>query len=191
MGSAGGSCWCPGLVLRPVLKRDLRDLLPLIRTIYNEGWDDNWGFVPIHEVELDFMAGRLIPMLTEGLVWVALWDGEPAGVLVTLLDFNQALKPLRGRLLGPGLLKALPYLVGWRRPDTARVLMLGVRQQFRRKGIEVMLLLEGLQVARKLGVVSAEASWIPDDNEPVIRTITAQGGEVSKVYRLYDRRIAP
>ena len=180
----------PQLELRAIRKRDLRGELPLIRQVYNQAWDDNWGFVPLSESEIGFTASRLEPLMTEGLVWVALWAGEPAGILVTVLDYNQALKPLRGRLLSPGLWRALPYLVGWRRPTTARVILLGVRREFRRKGIETQLLYEGLKVARGLGIESAEASWILEDNVAVIRTIADQGGKVAKVYRMYARELA-
>jgi hypothetical protein len=74
-----------------------------VKEIYNEAWDDNWGFVPMTDGEIDFMAERLKPMLAEGLVWLAETDQQPVGFLLAIPDFNEALKPLEGRLLSPGL----------------------------------------------------------------------------------------
>ncbi len=179
----------PNLRIRPVTRRSLSADLPLIKRICNEGWEDNWGFTPMTDAEIDFIAGRLKPMLTEGLVWLAEEDGEPAGALIAMLDFNQAIKPLRGRLLHPGILRALTYLLNFRHPPHARVLMLGIRPAFRRRGIESVLLFEGLQAARRLRLRSAEASWILEDNLPVQQTIAHQGGTPSKIYRLYDRAV--
>lgn len=179
----------PELVLRPVRRRTFGVDFPILQRVYADAWDENWGFVPPTEAEFRFTADRLLPLLTEGLVWLACWGDEPVGVLVTVLDFNEALKPLRGRMLGPGLLRALPYLLNWRRPRSARVILLGVRRAYRRRGIEAAMLFEGLKVARQLGIEWAEASWILEDNLPVIQTIGVQGGRVSKVYRLYDRAL--
>lgn len=181
----------PELELRPLRRRTFEADFPIIRRVYELAWDANWGFVPPTEAEFRFTAKRLLPLLTEGLVWLATWGGEPAGVLVTILDYNEAIKPLRGRWLSPGLWRSLPYLLNWRRPRSARVVMMGVRREFRRKGIEAAMLLEGLRVARRLGVEWAEASWILEDNVPVIQSIGIQGGRVSKIYRLYDRLLEP
>lgn len=181
----------PHLAIRPVTRRSLPDDLPLIKRIYNEGWEDNWGFTPMTDAEIDWTAGRLAPLLTEGLVWLACEHDQPAGALIALLDFNQVLQPLRGRLLGPGLLRALPFLLGVRHPTRARVLLLGVRPEFRRRGIESVMLHEGLRTGQRLGLRTAEASWVLEDNAPVQQTIAHQGGRISKVYRLYDRPVPP
>jgi hypothetical protein len=69
--------------------------------VYNEAWSKNWGFVPMTEAEVGFMAGRLKPLLTEGLTWIAETATEPVGFLLALPDFNEAIKPLGGRLLTP------------------------------------------------------------------------------------------
>ena len=81
---------------RPVRRKTLRADLAKVKEIYNEAWDDNWGFVPMTDGEIDFMAERLKPMLAEGLVWLAETDEQPVGFLLAMPDFNEALQPLRG-----------------------------------------------------------------------------------------------
>ena len=176
----------PELELRPVLKRTLDAELPHIKRIYNESWEKNWGFTPMTDAEIDFLAVRLKPLLTEGLVWIATQGGEPAGFLLIILDYNQVLQPLRGRLLSRGLFRALPYLLNLRTPDACRVIALGVRPEFRRRGIETVMLHRALQTVNRLKLQSADASWVLEENIPVQQTIAHQGGKVSKVYRLYE-----
>jgi len=104
------------------------------------------------DAEVDFMASRLKPLLMEGLIQLAEVGNEPVGFLLALPDYNPALQPLRGHLLTPKLLGFLPYLFGWKRPTRTRVLTLGVKQQYRSKGLESAMLIEGLKVGFDAGV---------------------------------------
>jgi hypothetical protein len=180
----------PGLAFRSVTRKTLGRDLVKVKEVYNAAWQDNWGFVPMTDAEMDFMAARLKPMLTEGLIWLAESGAEPVGFLLAMPDFNVAFKPLQGRLLTPKLLGFIPYLLGWKCPPRTRVLTLGVKNQFRAKGIETAMLIEGLNVGFQLGVRESEASWILEDNVMMCRILEAIGGRVYKKYRIYDKEIA-
>jgi len=178
----------PGLTFRAVTRKTLTQDLVKVKEVYNAAWQDNWGFVPMTDAEMDFMAARLKPLLTEGLIWLAEAGPEPVGFLLALPDFNMALKPLKGRLLTPKLLGFIPYVLGWKCPPRTRVLTLGVKNQFRAKGIESAMLIEGLDVGIRLGVRESEASWILEDNVMMCRVLEAIGGRVYKTYRIYERK---
>jgi ribosomal protein S18 acetylase RimI-like enzyme len=176
----------PDLRLRPVRRRTLREDVERIKQVYNSAWQHNWGFLPMTEAEMDFTAAQLKPLFMEGLVWLAEAGDEPVGLLLALPDYNLALKPLRGRLLTPKALGLIPYWLGWRRPLLARVLTLGVKEEYRGKGIESALLIEALHVGFAKGFREAEASWILEDNTMMRRLLEAVGGKVYKTYRLYE-----
>jgi ribosomal protein S18 acetylase RimI-like enzyme len=140
-----------GLTFRPVLKKTLEQDIIKVKEVYNEAWGENWGFVPMTDAEVDFMASRLKPLLMEGLIWLAEAGTEPIGFLLALPDYNPALQPLRGSLFTPKVFGFLPYLLGWKRPKRTRVLTLGVKQAYRSKGLESALLIEGLKVGFDAG----------------------------------------
>lgn len=179
----------PELVFRPILKKTLAADIVKIKEVYNAAWEENWGFVPMTDPEVDFMAKRLKPLLMEGLVWLAETGTEPVGFLLALPDYNPALQPLRGSLLTPKVLGFLPYLFGWKRPKRTRVLTLGVKQNYRSKGLESALLIEGLKVGFASGVTESEASWILEDNVMMCRVLEAIGGRPYKRYRIYERTV--
>ena len=179
----------PGLVFRPVRKKTLDQDLIKVKEVYNAAWGENWGFVPMTDGEVDFMAKRLKPLLMEGLIWLAESGTEPVGFLLALPDYNVAIQPLRGRLLTPKLLGFLPYVLGWKCPIRTRVLTLGVKDKYRSKGLESALLIEGLKVGFNAGVRESEASWILEDNLMMCRVLEAIGGRVYKRYRIYERAI--
>jgi ribosomal protein S18 acetylase RimI-like enzyme len=177
------------LTFRPVRRKTLQADIGKIKDIYNAAWEANWGFVPMTDAEVDFMAERLKPLLMEGLIWLAETAQEPVGFLLAMPDYNIPLQPLRGRLLTPRLLGFIPYLLGWKYPHRTRVLTLGVKEKYRSKGLESAMLIEGLRVGREAGVTESEASWILEDNVMMCRVLEAIGGRVYKRYRIYERSI--
>jgi GNAT superfamily N-acetyltransferase len=179
----------PQLVFRPVRRKTLQADLTKIKEVYNAAWEDNWGFVPMTDAEVDFMAARLNPLLMEGLVWLAEAGTEAVGFLLAMPDYNIALQPLRGRLLTPKLLGFLPYLFRWKCPPRTRVITLGVKDAYRGKGLESAMLIEGLDFGISVGVRESEASWILEDNVMMCRLLETIGGRVYKTYRLYERQV--
>jgi GNAT superfamily N-acetyltransferase len=179
----------PDLSLRPVRRKSLDQDLVKVKEIYNAAWQENWGFVPMTDKEMDFMAARLKPLLMEGLIWVAEINSEPAGFLLALPDYNVPLQPLKGRMLTPKLLGFIPYVLGWKRPPRTRVLTLGVKREFRGRGLETAMLIEGLKVGIAAGFRESEASWILEDNVMMCRVIEAIGGQPYKTYRIYEKEL--
>ena len=179
----------PDIRLEPLDRRRLPEQLAKVKVVYNQAWEKNWGFVPMTDGELDFMAGRLKPLLTDGLAYVAEGPAGPVGFLLAMPDFNEAFRPLRGRLLSLGLAKALPYLLRWKAPRYVRCVTLGVVAGHRGRGIEAAMLAEALTTCLRRGYQRGEASWILEDNTPVQRTIALFGGEVYKRYRVYERPV--
>ena len=179
----------PTLTFRPVLRKTLQQDLVKVKEVYNAAWEDNWGFVPMTDAEVDFMAARLKPLLMEGLIWLAEAGAEPVAFLLAMPDYNIPLKPLQGRLLTPKLLGFIPYLLGWKYPPRTRVITLGVKHAYRAKGLESAMLIEGLRVGIGVGVTESEASWILEDNVMMCRMLEAIGGRPYKTYRLYERQV--
>jgi GNAT superfamily N-acetyltransferase len=141
--------------------------------------------------EIDFLAERLEPLLVPGLVWMATVDGAPAGLLLAVPDLNEALGPLRGSLLTPALLGALPMLLGWRRPQRFRLIALGVLEQYRGRGLEGWMFAETLLAAEAMGFTGCEASWVLEDNLPVHQLAGLFSARITRRYRIYDRVLDP
>ena len=179
----------PDIRILPIAKKTLTAQLAKVKAVYNTAWEKNWGFVPMTDAEIDFMAARLKPLLTDGLAFVAETPQEPVGFVLALPDFNEAFKPMKGKLLSPGIFTALPYLLGWKVPKYLRCLTLGVTAKYRGRGIEAAMLAEALDASLRLGIQRGEASWILEDNTAVQRVIAMFGGEVYKTYRVYERAV--
>jgi hypothetical protein len=179
----------PELVFRPVRRKTLGADLAKVKEVYNTAWEDNWGFVPMTDGEINFMAARLKPLLVEGLVWLVESPSGPVAFMLAMPDFNEALKPLRGHLLTPQIMHFLPYALGWKGTRHCRVITMGVKAEYRGRGLEAVMLAEGFKTGFRLGFKSAEASWVLEDNLPMCRFMEIFGGRVYKTYRLYERDV--
>lgn len=169
--------------VRTLDKRRFWDDVALVRQVYNEAWEDNWGHVPMTEAELTYMAKQLKPVVDPALVVFAEVNGELAGFALALPDLNVPLKRMNGRLLPFGWAKALWYS---RKISTARVLTLGVRKKFRRHGVAELIQLELMKNGNVRGIVNGEFSWILEDNTMMRAPLEKMGARVYRTYRMYD-----
>jgi hypothetical protein len=175
----------PKLVVRTVNVRDFENEMARIKTIYTEAWSENWGAVPLTEEEFDRIVGELRLIYDRDMFFIAEYDGEPAGMSLVLPDMNQALKKAGGRLFPFGLLKMLWHK---RKIDAWRMPLLGVRQEHRLRGIEVVFCCRTYDVAKKnRSYRKGELSWILESNTAANAVLKKLGARRSKTYRIYEK----
>ncbi|HUJ19097.1 MAG TPA: hypothetical protein VL197_14030 [Nitrospirota bacterium] len=184
--SSGVRARVPGLVVRPANMKEFKNELAAVKDIYNSAWGHNWGFVPMTDEEIDSMAKRLKPLIVPELLIMAEVGGSPAGFFMAVPDYNQVLHRINGRL---GPLELVKFLWYSRKISDIRVLTLGVKEEFRKKGIEGLLYLESFKAAVRRGYKRAEMSWILEDNMPMRKGCELMGGKVYKKYRIYEKGI--
>jgi len=66
------------------------------------------------------------------------------------------------------------------------VMLLGVKHDFQKKGIEGLLYIETFKRGNKKGYQQAECSWILEENALMRHGIEAMGGKSYKTYRIYE-----
>ncbi len=176
----------PGLTVRPINMKEFKKELEAFKEIYNSAWSHNWGFVPMTDEEIDSAAKRLKSLINPDLVIMAEVDGSPAGVLLTVPDYNQVLSKINGRLGPVGIIKFLWYS---RKISDIHVWAMGVKEEYRKKGIEGLLYLESFKAAMKKGYERAEMSWVLEDNILMMKGCELMGGKLYKKYRIYEKNI--
>lgn len=171
-----------GLVVRPLDLKRLSAEVERIKEVYNSAWERNWGFAPLSDREIARLAGDLKAIVDPQFALIAEIHGEPIGFALALPDYNQALRHVNGRLLPFGFIKLLWYR---RKIDRLRVLTLGVKPDYRVRGIDAVFYLRMYQSAVSAGYRSGEASWILEENWGMRRALERMGAYVHKTYRVY------
>ncbi|HVU86802.1 MAG TPA: hypothetical protein VHD36_05745 [Pirellulales bacterium] len=180
-----------GVTVRPISRKNFDAEVARCQGSYNDSWEKSWGFVKMTDAEFKHLALELKKYAVAELVLLAEVDGEPAGLCITLPDFNEATRPINGRLTTFGLPIGLARLLyNVRHIKTARMAVLGVVEKFRRRGVVEMFILQTLAAGIARGYTGAELSWTLEDNDLINRTIEKVGGRRYKTYRLYEAAIA-
>ncbi|WP_375745092.1 N-acetyltransferase [Corallococcus interemptor] len=179
-----------GVTVRAVNLKDFPAEVARIKEIYNAAWEKNWGFIPFTDREFDHMAKEMKAIVRPELLLIAEVKGEPVAFSMTLPDANAAFKAANGRLTTFGLPIGLVKLVlASRKLKRLRLLTLGIKEGYRRRGLDAILYLDTLRTAKELGYTGGEISWTLEDNHLVNRAIESMGGKRSKTYRVYQRPV--
>jgi len=179
-----------GVTVRSVDLKKFEEEVRLIKGIYNAAWEKNWGFVPMTEREFDHLARDMKQIVRPELLLIAEVKGEPVAFSMTIPDANEALKAANGRLTTFGLPIGLAkLLLASRKIRRLRLITLGIKEGYRRRGLDAILYLDTLRTAHQLGYEGGEISWTLEDNHLVNRAIESMGGKRSKTHRVYERAL--
>ena len=164
-----------------VLQQEARNVLSL----YNDAWAGNWGFVPPSWDEFWHTARDLKSVLAEGFSFVAEVDGEVVGFMMIARDINAVMREIPSGRLWPSnvlrLWRGLPNVL------RGRIVLLGLRSEYRNRGLFPLFAHEAARRALEIGAEGAEASWILADNEALVAPLEAMGLAPYKRWRIFER----
>ena len=138
------------------------------------------------KAEFDHMAKNLKSAIVPELALMAEIEGEAVGFSLSLPDLNQALIHTNGHLFPTGLLKILWYS---KKIDMIRIIIMGVIEEYRNRGIDSMFYIDTWKNAVAKGMGRGEMSWILENNTMMNRAANMLGGYVYKTYRIYEMKI--
>jgi GNAT superfamily N-acetyltransferase len=153
--------------------------------LYNDSWQENWGFVPMPEAELRHLANQLKTLVNPRWIFALERDGDPVAVCLAVPDANRLMLKVRsGRLLPTGW---VPLLFGVKKLKHIRVIALGVRPDVQSAGLGPLLYAEVVDRLYSDGAELAEASWTLATNNRINKQLEDMGGRRYKVWRLYKK----
>jgi GNAT superfamily N-acetyltransferase len=175
-----------GIQIRPIDKKQFHDEMRVFREVYHSAWEKNWGFIPLTDDELFYLGKRLKQIVVPELTLIAEDSGTPIGFMGLVPDFNSVLSHMHGSLTPFSILKALYY---WKKITGLRLLLLGIKREYRNKGVDALLIREAFKGIKKGGYKRVEFSWILEDNIPIQRIIEMADGRLYKKYRIYEKSL--
>ncbi|GJL77794.1 MAG: hypothetical protein NPINA01_07830 [Nitrospinaceae bacterium] len=176
--------------IRTLNMAQLKSELKIILDIYNEAWNKNWGFVPMTEEEIDDMAKQLKYIAQPDYIYLLYKEGDPAAFLLGLPDINNVLMHIKsGKLFPTGIFKLLSFR---KYIQTGRVLLMGVKSQFRNQGLDVLLynrVIEDIFSKLPKQVKNAELSWILEDNQVMVNILKSMNSDPYKRYLIVKKNL--
>ena len=143
-------------------------------------------YIPMSEAEFVRFTSGLRPFVDPDLALFAEAEGKAVAFCVAVPDVNRVLIHLNGRLFPFGWLKINRYI---RQVDVVSFKLMGVLEEYRRRGIDALLYLEAVKAVFDKGYAWLDGSLTSERN-PMVNLIAHRlGAERYKNYRLYTMSV--
>ncbi len=164
--------------------RDVR----LFLNIYNQAMINSWGFIPMSDAEIDHMAASLKHLIVPELTSIAEIEGRTVGFMFGLLDYNDRIKRIDGRLFPFGFLRLL-----WNKKAIKRIRLIStnVIPEYQKWGVGLVIGSHLVPTAINWGIEDAEFSWVLESNNLSFGTLKRGGAKITKTYRMFDNPAPP
>jgi GNAT superfamily N-acetyltransferase len=173
-----------GITCHQLARNEFPMAMRAFKDIFNSAWADNWGFVPLTDDEIQDSVEQLKPIINPDVMSLAFHNGVPIGFCGMIPDFNVVLKQMNGKINPITICKALYYKNKIR---DLRMLLLGIKKEYRNKGVDGILFREAFKGVKKGGYARVEFSWILEENLPTIRLTEMIGSRRWKTFRIYEK----
>jgi len=182
----------PEVRIRTLNKKRVDEELRLVLDVWDDAWKDNWSHVSMTPSEVAGFVSTMKWVIQEDLALIMEVDGEPAAICFAIPNINEAARDLRGKLLPFGAFKLI-WRLFVKNPKTARLILLGVKEKFRKQrkyGVLPMALVYEVKTrGERIGYEWGELGWTLETNTPVNVMIKAVGGKAYKTYRVFEKAL--
>jgi hypothetical protein len=178
--------------VRPIDMNRFADEIRLGIDIYNDAWQDNWGFLPVTPREVDALIAAIRPIVIDEGILFAEVDENPEAMMIWIPNMNEMISDLGGRLFPFGWVKLL-WRIHKMNVNSGRMILGGVRKARRDSLMSGALITVMLAQLAKAGLVhdieTVEFSWILEDNAKSSAIARYGNMRLAKLYRIYEKAI--
>jgi len=143
-------------------------------------------FNPLTKTEFRRLVDRIRPFIDPDLALFAEIGGKPIGFCVAIPDVNRVLIHLNGRLFPFGWLKIRRLI---RQIDVVTFKLMGLLEEYRRRGIDALLYLEAIRAIYEKGYAWMDGSVTSEYNPAINLLASRLGAQRYKHYRIYKIKL--
>jgi len=167
-------------------KRELRDLVPKIKKVYNETLGAFERNSPLTEEEIDAVAERMISVAVPELIKVVMHDDELVGFLFAFPDLSAAVQRCKGRLWPLGWFWLLRE---FKRTRWVNLNGMAVVPKYQGLGVNLVLYSEMAKTLQSGRFTDADLVQARDNNHKMIAELERFGVPVYKRHRVYRKSL--
>ncbi len=175
-----------GVTLRKIRFERWNEEVRIAHHLFNATLNHLADYMPISEDDFNRMAEQMRMFLDPDLAVFAEVDDKAIGFCVALPDINRVLIHLNGRLFPFNWLRIKRLI---RQIDVVTFKLMGILEEYRRRGIDALLYLEVVRAIYEKGYAWMDGSVTSEFN-PMVNLIAHRlGAERYKHYRIYQMRL--
>ncbi len=165
-------------------KSELKKVIIPALELMNETFAEIYGFVPLTDKEKVEFVNRYLMILDPRFIKVVEVNDQLIGFAVGLPDPSPGILACRGRLFPFGFLKVLNEM---KRTRKLMMMLGGVKNEFRGKGIDVLMGVKILESAINKKMELLDSHLVLEDNLKMRAEYERVGLKVVKKFRIYQK----
>jgi ribosomal protein S18 acetylase RimI-like enzyme len=176
-----------GIKIRNMSKKTFQKDIEQLRLVYNKVNENNWGFMPLNAEEFKAMADELRMTTPWDFTLIIEKENKIIGFLIAVPNLNQAFKFVKnGKLFPFGIFK---FLLKKHVVDSARIMILGILDEYKNMGIDLVLYQRIKEAFNKRKIFKAEACYVLENNQRMNAILNKLSEGIVKKYRIFERQI--
>ena len=168
-------------------KSDIKPYIVPILKLMNDCFNEILGYSILDEKEMKILAAHYLPVLIPKYVQVIKYDDELAGFMIAMPNIARGIIASRGRLFPFGFVK---ILLAQKDRHQLDLLIGGILEKYRGLGIDVILGVDIIEMAKKTGFDIIDSHLELESNYKVRAEMEKLGGEVYKRYRIFRKNLS-
>lgn len=168
-------------------RRDIKKWGPAVMELIDESYNEIYGSVPLTPRLIKYYVDKYLTLIDPNLIKIVMdADHNLVGVMVTMPSFSRALQKARGRLLPFGWYHLLK---GFKQRDIIDFYLAGIKEKYRGKGVDLMMVVEIVKTVFEKGYKFTESNPELENNTKIQAQWKHFNPEQHKRRRIYKKNI--
>lgn len=174
-------------LLEFISRRAVKPYIHPVLKLVNETFSEIYGFLPFREEEMDDFANRYLYLINPRFIKVMVNENkEVVAFVIGMADIGKGLQKAGGHLLPFGFIHVL---IAARRSKQLNLLLGGIQEKYRGRGLDVMMGAKLIESAKIKGKHTIDSHLELEDNYKVRAEMERMGGKVYKRYRIFQKAL--
>jgi len=166
----------------------LEDEMEIGRPLFNDGWQNNWGFTPVSQTDLRGLARSFKAFLLPESCFFVNVRGEPAALALSIPNIFDISANLGAAPSFFGWIKLL-FRIWKQRYRTFRLIIIGGASKYHGTGIGKAALAETIRRVHSLGANQLVCAWVLETNSALNRILSEFGFRQSATYGVFEKHL--
>ena len=167
-------------------RKQLKKYIRPVFCLMNECFKDIYGYLPLNEEEMDELAKRYMPLADPRFIKIAVKNDRLIGFIIGIPNLSEGIRKAKGRLFPFGLFHILRSA---KRTKQLDLLLGGIKEKYRGRGIDVMLGMKIMESAQKAGLAYIDSHHELETNFKMRAEMERLGGKVYKRFRIFQKSL--
>jgi len=168
-------------------RKQIKPYIKPVLSLVNETFKDIYGFAPLDQQEMHEFATRYLPVLDPRFIKVVVNENnEVVAFILGMPDISDGIRKCKGHILPFGIFQIFK---SQKRTKQLNLLLGGIQEHYRNKGIDTIMGVKMLEEAQKAGLKYIDSHLELENNHKMRAEMEKMGGSVYKRYRIFQKML--